>query len=613
MAPAAGPVRRSSEGPALRRAAPSSWVSGLAVCGLVAYLTWSGVASGNYALRVLSVAGVYGLLGIGYQFIFGHAGALALSQATFMGIGAYTSGILALRWSLPFDVALPLSIGAPVLLALIVAAPVLRLQTHYFALATLIISQVVLLVATEWQGVTGGANGLGGVSPIQLLGTPIRAGWPLLAATWGFVALGTLLAWHITRGRLGQAWACMRAAPNAAAAIGLDAARLRLVAFLLSAAYAGLAGSLYVHMLRVISPDVLGFPVVVTCLTIVVVGSRLRPLGAVLGALLIIQLPEWFRGLKDYYLLAYGCILLLVVIVAPTGLLGAIDSWAACLLPAAAPTPPAPCPLSAPSLRTGTGPTLSVANLAKRFGGVRALDGVDLGVMPGEALGLIGPNGSGKTTLVNLVSGLYVPDAGIVRLCGEDVTGRATFRLARAGVARTFQTVALVEDMTALDNVAIARGSAAIGLGSALRVGRHDPAQAAARAEAAWLLDRMGAADAAMQLAGSLAYGVRRRVEIARALAANPVLLLLDEPAAGLNETEQADLATRLRTLLDDGLALLVVEHNMGFLAPLVDRMACLDAGRLIAEGRPDDVKVDARVIEAYLGAAPGPTASITA
>ncbi|MBN9048611.1 MAG: branched-chain amino acid ABC transporter ATP-binding protein/permease [Rhizobiales bacterium] len=604
LSPSAVPVRQ--------RPSPAMLVNGIIVVLLGLYLVWSGMAAGNYTLRVLSIAGIYALLAIGYQFIFGHAGALALSQGTFMGVGAYASGILAVNYGVPFDLALPISVGLPVLLALIVAAPVLRLETHYFALATLIISQVVLLIAIEWISFTGGANGIGGVPPIRIFSVTIPPGWPLLATVWGFVALGALLAWQIARGRLGQAWACVRTAPSAAAAIGLDASRLRLTAFLLSAAYAGFAGSLYVHALRVISPDVLSFPIIVSCLTIVVVGSRLRPVGALLGALLIILLPEWFRDLRDYYLLAYGCILLLVVVIAPAGLLGTLELLAGQLLPASPSPAPSPRPLEPLAVRgaavktseAAAAPVLDVSRLCCSFGGVRAVDDVSLRVMAGEALGLIGPNGSGKTTLVNLVSGFYVPDSGRIALCGENITGRSSYRIARAGVARTFQTVALVEDMTALDNVSIARDVNRIGLGAALRVGLRDPVQTRAREEAAFLLEQMGAADAMMRPAGSLPYGVRRRVEIARALAVQPTLMLLDEPAAGLNETEQSDLAQRLRALLKQGTALLVIEHNMSFLAPLVDRMACLDAGRLIAEGTPQHVKSDARVLEAYLGTA---------
>jgi len=573
----------------LRRLDPAGAVNAIAIAGIAAYLIWSGAAGGTYTLRVLSVAGIYGLAAIGYQFIFGHAGALALSQGTFMGLGAYVSGILALRAGLPFDLALPFSVGAPVMLALLVAAPVLRLQTHYFALATLMISTVALLVATEWRSMTGGANGLGGVPGLQLLGVTVRPGWPLLATVWSFVALGAVIAWWIARGRLGHAWACMRAAPNAAAAIGLDAGRLRLLAFLLSAAYAGLAGSLYVHVIRVVSPDALAFPVVIACLTIVVVGSRLRPAGALLGALLVVQLPEWFRDLRDYYLLAYGVILLLVIVLAPAGLLGTLERGARLLLPR--PREPAPAPVPFSGRSGGTGTVLTIAGLSKRFGGVAALSDVSLQVRAGEALGLIGPNGSGKTTLINLVSGLYRPDAGRVLLGGADVTGWRAHHLARDGIGRTFQTVLLVDELTALDNVALAR------------TGPRERALA----EAAFLLERMGAIGAASALAGELPYGVRRRVEIARALATDPVLLLLDEPAAGLNATEQADLARRLRELLPAGIALLVIEHNMAFLEPLVDQMVCLDAGRVIAAGAPAEVKADALVIEAYLGAAPAP------
>jgi branched-chain amino acid transport system permease protein len=557
-------------------------------------------ASG-YVLRVLSVAGIYALLAIGFRFIFGLAGALSLAQGTFMGIGAYVSGILATRYDIPFDAALPASVGLPVVLALLVAIPVLRLQTHYFALATLLIGQIALLVATQWQSVTGGGNGIGGVPPLALLGHSFAGRLPTLVVVWTLVALGAAFAWQIGRGRLGDAYAVMRSNPAVARSIGIDTGALRLTAFLLSAAYAGLAGSLYVHAIGVLSPDVLGFPVMVTCLTIAVVGSRLRVAGAIAGAVLTIELPEWARFLRDDYMLAYGCVLLLVVVAVPGGLMDAADRLLSRLW--VAPAVALPTPRSEPlTVKPQDGVLLEVIGLGRRFGGVRALHDVSLEVRAGEVLGLIGPNGSGKTTLLNAVTGIFPPDTGTVRLSGAMITGRAPHAIARLGVARTFQTAALAPHLSALDNVAVARNPARLGIWRALRSGLRDDDRQTARAEAMALLTQMGAAGDAATLGGVLPPGAARRVEIARALATAPRLLLLDEPAAGLNETEQADLAERLRRIANGGVALLVIEHNMPFLVPLADRMICLDDGALIAAGTPQAVQADRRVIEAYLG-----------
>jgi branched-chain amino acid transport system permease protein len=545
----------------------------------------------DYALSVLSVAGVYALLALGYSFIFGHAGALSLAQGTFLGLGAYVSGILAVRYGVAFDAALPASIGLPVLLALLVAIPVLRLQTHYFALATLLIGQIALLVATQWEDVTGGANGLSGIPPPSLFGHAVDGRLAQLVLIWSLVAAGALFAWRAVRGRLGDAYAIARIHPAAARASGIDTGLLRLIAFLLSAAYAGLAGSLYVHAIGVLSPDVLGFPVMVTCLTIAVVGSRRRVAGAIAGAVFIIELPEWARFLRDDYLLAFGCILLLVVVALPGGIVETAERLLARLW--APPAEPLPAPTAIPLAQPRSGTLLEIDGLSRRFGGVRALDGVSLSIQAGEVLGLIGPNGSGKTTLLNVVTGIYPSDAGRIRLDGRDIAAMAPHGIARLGIARTFQTAVLVPELSALDNVAVAR-----------RGGR-----AAGRSAAVYLLDRVGAAVHAMSPAAALPPGVARLVEIARALALTPRLLLLDEPAAGLTETEQAALARRLRAVAAEGVAILVIEHNMPFLAPLADRMICLDQGRVIAAGTPAEVQGDARVIEAYLGTAGGPPA----
>jgi len=554
-----------------------------------------------YGLRVLTVAGIYALLALGYGFIFGQAGALSLAQGTFMGVGAYVSGILAVRYGIPFDAALPASVGLPVLLAWLVAIPVLRLQTHYFALATLLIGQIVLLVATQWESVTGGANGIGGVPPPALFGFAVAGRLAQLLLVWGLVAMGALFTWRIVSGRLGDAFALVRLHPVAARTVGIDTGSLRLAAFLLSAAFAGLAGSLYVHAIGVLSPDVLGFPVMITCLTIAVVGSRLRVAGAIAGAVLIIELPEWARFLRDDYLLAFGCILLLVVVALPGGLVETAERLLAYLWTLPPSVPPAPAGLRRASVSMDDGGSLlALTGLSRRFGGVRALDDVGLELQAGSVLGLIGPNGSGKTTSLNVVTGIYPPDAGRVRFGGRDIAGWAPHLIARLGVARTFQTSALAPDISALDNVALAWGVAGLRIGVALRGGQRD--RAAARAAAVVLLERMGAAPFAAQAAGTLPPGIARLVEIARALATEPRLLLLDEPAAGLNETEQADLAWRLRGIADDGVGLLVIEHNMAFLAPLADRMICLDQGRVIAAGTSAEVQSDPRVIEAYLG-----------
>jgi branched-chain amino acid transport system permease protein len=315
---------------------------------------------GPYELRLLTVAGTYTLMVLGYQFIFGHAGALSLAQATFFGLGAYATGIAATTLGWDFLLTFPLSIALPTVLAAIVAAPVLRLESHYFALATLGVAQVVLLVAVNWTELTGGANGIPGVPGIVLFDTPVPRGWPLLFFVWSLVLLGALIAWIVLRGRWRLAFEVLRENPIAAASLGIDGARLRLSAFLASAAYAGAGGALYVHTLRVVSPEALGFPIMVACLAMTVIGGRIHILGAVLGALLLVHLPEWFRPLELYRNVAYGAALLLTIIVAPWGLVGTVARFLPRRVPRIASRPPprirAAHFSSCPRKRGSTGP-----------------------------------------------------------------------------------------------------------------------------------------------------------------------------------------------------------------------------------------------------------------
>ncbi len=562
-------------------------INALLLAGALALAAWPFIQGDPYSLRLLTLAGIYALAAIGYQFVFGHAGALSLAQGAFFGLGAYVAGILSAKAGMGFELTFPTAILAAGLLATAVALPVLRLQSHYFALATLGIGQVTLLVAVNWESVTGGANGIAGVAKLNLFGLTVERGWPLMLLVWGLVVLGAVAARRFTGGLTGVRLTLMREQPMAAEAAGIDIRRLRFAAFLLSALFGGAAGALQVHTVRVVSPEVLEFPVMVSLLAIAVIGGRTSIAGAILGAVLLVHLPEWFRPLEKYYLLAYGAALLAMVVAAPWGLIGGLRMARGKWMPEQDPPPPgeiAPSAAPKPS-------QLEIGGLVRHFGGVRAVDGVDLSIAPGEAIGIVGANGSGKSTLVNLIAGTERPDAGHIRWGGKRIDGLPPVGIARAGMTRTFQSLKLVDGMSALDNAAVGDWRA------------RDIAHT--RGEAMHLLTRLGLGDVAWRSCGTLPPGLRRRVEIARALIAGPALLLLDEPAASLTGEERQALASILSAVSRSGVTLVVVEHDLEFLTGFVSRLVCLDAGRVIADGAPEQVRREPAVIAAWLGQAP--------
>ena len=577
---------------------PPAWLAQnlnrLLLLAAAVWVVTGAIAGSLYDQQILTLAGIYVLLVLGYQFIFGHAGALSLAQASFFGIGAYTTAIISTQWGLGFVATFPLSIMVPALAAALIAVPILRLQSHYFALATLALSQTMLLIAVNAQSATGGANGINGIPALTIAGLAIGRGLPMLVFVWLLAVLGCLFSWQLMRGLYGRGFAILRATPMVAATLGINAANRRFTAFVFSAGYAGAAGALYAHTIRVVSPETLSFSVMVLCLTMTVIGGRLQVSGALIGALLLTHLPEWFRPLQEYYLVANAGVLLAAILFAPAGIAGLAVTLG---------KPRQGMPDSTFCTAPPTAMQLRVANISKNYGAVIALDDVSFDITAGEIIGLIGPNGSGKTTLANLLTGLDRPDAGTIHLDGQPLAGLPPDRIARHGLARSFQTPQMPPDLSVLDTVALARS----------RVEKASPAQALteftrttaltrARAAAQVHLAHHGLADLNRATATSLPHGTRRRVDIARALATEPRLIILDEPAAGLADADAGHIADLLRQASNSGVAILIIEHDMKFLLPLADRLLCLDRGRIVASGPPKSVVQNTAVRQAYFG-----------
>ncbi len=553
------------------------------MAGLLVLPVAGAIALGGYEQRIMTLAGIYAIAVLGYQLIFGRLGALSLAQGCFFGLGAYVTGLAGVHLDWGFPASFLASLAVPALLAALVAIPVLRLESHYFALATLGISQVALLIGVNWTEVTGGANGLYGVPEIRFPGLSLISSEALLVTVWSVLAAALVVFGALTRGRKTHRLTLLREAPEAAAATGIDIGANRLVLFVASAAFGGAAGALQAHSIGVVSPAVLEFQVMVTILAMTVIGGRGHPAGAILGAILLAHLPEWFRFLESHYLIAYGAALLVAVIAMPEGLTGWLDRWLK------EPAPPAPTGSDPhPSRHTRSGIELSLRNLTKSYGGVTAVDGVSLNVAAGEIVGLIGPNGSGKSTLINIASGLQSPENGSVHFGSSEITRSRPHERALAGLARTFQTPPAVPSLAPMAFVL-----------AACPAGMDD---GQAEALACGCLERAGLTALPQATGAALSPAQRRGLDLARALASRPSVLLLDEPAAGLTPDERTGLATCLKSLASEGLGLLIVDHSMDFLLPLTDRVVCLATGKVVAEGTPEEVSRDPAAIAAYFG-----------
>jgi branched-chain amino acid transport system permease protein len=558
-----------------------------------------------YWISVADTALLFALLAVGMGLVMGIAGQVNLAQVAFFGVGAYVTAILTTHSGYGFWVAGLLGLLATVAVGLVVGTPALRIQSHYLGIVTLGLAVAFVDWVTN-APVTGGDSGISGIPAPPLFGLDLTSQYLYYYLELAVLALGLAFGLFVVRTPLGRRMRAMRDDALAASASGAEIGVLRMIAFLLASVYGGAAGVLYAGLIHYVAPETFSIANMFLLLAMVIIGGRQSLAGCVTGAIALTVVQQELVNLAARAQLGYGLVVVLVVVFAPTGLAGIpgrVRGWLGRGRsgPSMALEPFRPFPSAAAS---GSGVLLEVSKLVKRFRGVTAVDGVSLSVRHGEILGVVGPNGSGKTTLFNVISGLYRPTGGRVLLDGRVVSGLRPYRISRLGVARTFQHLRLFRDLTVRENLLVTLDRTHTWQSWRyvlwpFGVWRHE---LSLRRQTDGLLARFGLAQFGGARPGALPYGIQRRLELARAMAAGPRLLLLDEPAAGLNGEEQRQLAAIVRSIRDSGVTVVLIEHNMGLVMSLCSRVVVLDSGSVIAEGAPAEVARDPLVLEAYLG-----------
>lgn len=581
------------------------WIAFVAGTGAVAAAV--SLAASSYVVSVLNFIGIFAIAVMGIVLVLGYAGQVVLGHAAFMGIGAYTTGIATVKFGWPA----PLGVAAAIVLVAAIAftagKPILRLKGFYLALATMALAVVVDSILVGWSDMTDGPSGMTGIAPFGVGALRIAGEWPNFALIYIFVAGALALTLNISRSIAGTGLRVLHRDEELAAALGVNVPAMKTGAFVFSAILAGIAGALYAHYTRFISPDIFSLSASFDLLLVAILGGVWTPYGAIIGAALLKFLPEALGAFRDYRLMAYGIVFIVITFYLPDGIAGLIRDLAPKLCSRHKLDPAAP---GRKTTRVETSnlhaqpAALEVKELSKSFLGLKAVADVGFNVPSGRITALIGPNGAGKSTTVNLISGLLSPDHGRVTLDGTDLVGKAPNAIARMGVARTFQNVRLLGDLTVLENV---MGGYCAHADVALWRTLANPRLAreqyrAAQSEALRVMEQLGIARYADQLARELPFGLQRVAEIARALVMQPRLLLVDEPAAGLNDMETALLGKLLKRLASDGITILLIEHNMGLVQAVADNIVVLHHGQLLANGVPSAVLQNQDVVDAYLG-----------